>query len=190
MFINKRTWIVSPVLSTFNFVICDLVIIQLLVHTMDPLDKIPNCKSSEELIALFRAHLNEIFAHDQQEVTDSLRSHSTAILLALRDDLFKKLTSLFPTFNGRDLWMRKKVKLAINDIYVIGFSVACNLEDTRLNKVCKPVNPNTSVDNLEEEDVASMALYCSTMKGTVDTLLSNINELRGRVNQLECDVPV
>jgi hypothetical protein len=106
--------------------------------------------SHEYFSILFCHNIERVFQYDMAEVTEFLTTsdnHSLDTLLETRLMLFGTLHELFPNdFTTHEMYNRRKLETAAEDIYVIGYSIVNTVKDKRLSKVFKtPLNSDVTI---------------------------------------------
>ena len=140
--------------------------------------------SLEEFPEIFRDNLEQIYEHEAQEIQNFLCNvnaandtercallHSTALLL------YNLLCEKFPAYVNRETLRRRKSEKIAFDIYIVGFALASDLEDTRLKTITKPtsrVNASQYEESFFNETNGELLETCLEFKQTMSVLTAEV----------------
>ena len=148
-------------------------------------------ESGDNLPEVFCLFLAEIFSCNKSDIIDLIAKLETDDLLILRQYLFDKLCEQQPTLQGRILRTRRKTRVYLEDIYIIGYSLISNLEDRRIKSLLKPVKGTLDVshtltcDSDTEQENTGLIQICADLKLSVSSLVHQVEKLKTRVISLE-----
>ena len=98
----------------------------------------------------------------------------------------------FPQYNGCELFARRKKAYLAEDIYILGHCLVNKLEDRRLKNIVKGNQANESTNVIQDEVSPNSDLdilqTCTSLKSTMDLLVTQVKGLVLRVGTLEKDV--
>ena len=112
-------------------------------------------------------------------------------LKEIREHLFTKLGDDNPSLTDQELCHRRKKKLILDDIYVIGYSLINGLEDRRVRNLLKSDHTKEN-DTLNKSDIDGevnpLIQICAELKTTCNKLTSQVKSLETRILVLESEL--
>ena len=87
--------------------------------------------------------LTKVFANPKEDILDLLNKKENDVLLLLGIKLHIMLVEKFTELDKYELMNRKKKYLKCEDIFIIGYSLVSDLQDSRLKKILRPIDEST-----------------------------------------------
>ena len=158
----------------------------------------------EEFVDTFLTSIESIYEYDATEIQDFLVTFNTPYinvkfitLVALRQQLHESLVQKFPQLASKKLYNRRKTPNIVNDIYIIGYCIVNELEDSRLNKVLKNYTAVIDVSEQEEGDQSllndtegGLLAVCVQLQKSVTELTKTVKKLQEDIVALKADLHV
>ena len=133
-------------------------------------------------------HLQEVFAHCRDEVTEFCESLGMHTLLSIRESLFNELQTVF-SLENYNLIDRRKVSCLADKVFVMGFSLVTRLMHKRLLKLLKIKKDDSEVPDQEysinKPGYTELLTEYLSLKQVVQELKSTMKQLSARVLVLE-----
>ena len=160
--------------------------------------EIEDNNSLESFAESFISDLRSVYEYDATEIRDFLiafnHPHDTlkfVALSSLRQTLFESLCSNFPSVSTKQMYSRRKTETLANDIYILGYCVVNNSEDSRLSKIFKNNNTEASTDTNPELNAQVTESDTFNTAELVDTCLDlrrSVKDLTDVVRNLQTEI--
>ena len=137
-----------------------------------------NMITDDAYAKLFAFNLKRFFQYSVVDIPKVLNDRDLDPLKELRDILLKHVAELFPTYATKTAINRQKKDLVIEDIMVLGKTIALNTVEEGLDNVYRPLDLNNS---------ETMIVFVTKLKADLDATNIGLLEAKNFNNSLKAE---